>query len=120
VNGCSLDDCITWIAAEMGHLNCLLYCLDNNFPIHTDTLIALNRFNNGLIKLNLNLLENIKLRSILFHKRLQGTTYYLYQLQNFTSAKEEYINYINKIQNVLELKTNLPTDVIKYNILKII
>ena len=46
--------------------------------------------------------------------------YYEEKDKIFENAIEEYINFINKVSQLLELNTNIPTDVIKYKIVKYI
>jgi D-mannonate dehydratase len=63
------------------------------------------------------LIENIELRSILLHPRLKDDSM---RLEQFKISIEEYKQKIEKIDKVLEEKTNLPIDIIKYNIIKFI
>jgi hypothetical protein len=112
-NGAEWHEETTFYAAANDHLDCLLYCLDNDCPIDPETLDKLYTS-----QTNKNLLTNIKLRKILLHPRIKNDITELYF--DFVKAIEEYEEYKNKVYTLVASETNLPTDVIKYEIIKYI
>jgi hypothetical protein len=112
-DGCEKDKYTTYWSAKNNHLECLLYCLENVFPIHTETLNELNEK-----QIDKNLLTNIKLRKILLHPRIKNDITNKYP--KFIKAIKEYEEFIKKVYTLAESNTNLPTDVIKYEIIKYI
>jgi conjugal transfer/entry exclusion protein len=79
-------------------------------------LYELNREGN-ISFTNLNLLQNVKLRSILVHKRLTDS---VNKIEIFKTSIQKYKETIENIEKILKEKTNIPMDIIKYNILKMI
>jgi hypothetical protein len=112
--GCQWNPDTTLIAARILELDCLLYCLENGCPIHHLTLITLSKK-----QINKNLLTNIKLRKILFHPRIKNDIT-VDKYPEFVKAIEDYEEYKKKVYTFLESEMNLPTDIIKYEIIKYI
>jgi hypothetical protein len=69
-------------------------------------------------QINKNLLINIRLRKVLLHPKIKNNITEKYP--KFLKAIKEYEEYINKVYKIVELKTTLPTDIIKYELLKYI
>ena len=118
-NGCSWGEYTTSSATHYNHLDCLLYCLENGCPIHPETLNKLYKRPWGVLnEINMNLLTNLLLRKILLHSKIKNDISEKYPA--FLKAIKEYEEYINKVYKLLHLKTTLPTDIIKYELLKYI
>jgi hypothetical protein len=113
-SGCELNSYITSHLAYYNKLECLLYCLDNECTIHPELLNKL--YNNQTDK---NLLTNLLLRKILTHKRLKDDIV-VDKYPEFYKLIQEYKQFINKFYQFIESNTNLPTDVIKYELVKYI
>ena len=113
-NGCEWDPETTQVAAIYGHLECLFYCLENDCPIHPNILDILYEDQKDK-----NLLINIKLRKVLLHSRLKNDITVDKYLE-FVKTIEEYEEYRNKFYTFLESERNVPTDVIKYEVMKYI
>jgi len=114
--GCELNIYTISSAAFNGKLDCLFYCLENDCPISTQTLN--NIYKCKFIK-DKNLLTNILLRKILLHPRLKNDIT-VEKYPEFTKAIENYQQFITKVYQFVESETNLPTDVIKYELIKYI
>jgi hypothetical protein len=112
--GCPWDDNTIFASTYKDNFECLLYCLENECPIDLKILDLLIKKQK-----NKNLVMNVLLRKILFNPRLK---------KNITSKKypslnkaiKSYKKYKNNVYRFFEYKTNLPTDIIKYEILKYI
>ena len=116
-NGCEWDEYTTSSATHYNHLDCLLYCLENGCPIHPETLNKLYKRPWGVLnEINKNLLTNLLLRKVLLHPKIKNDITEKYP--EFLKAIKEYEEYINKVYKLVELKTTLPTDIIKYELLK--
>ena len=111
--GYEWDSVSTCYAAFHNHLDCLLYCLENDCPIHPETLDKLY-INSDQI--DDNLLTNINFRKILLHPRLKNEIN-IDKYPKFVNDIEKYTDFINKFYTLLEFKANIPTDVIKYEIM---
>jgi hypothetical protein len=92
-----------------------LYCLENECPIHSKVLDNIN----DKYKKDNNLLTNINLRKVLFHPRIKKDIT-VKKYTSFIKAIKNYEEFIKKVYTLLESKINLPTDVIKYKIIKYI
>ncbi len=109
-NECEWSEYTDYHAAYYGHLECLFYCLENGCPIHPYTLSILCEK-----QTNKNLLTNLLLRKILLHPKMKNN---ITEYQDFVKAIQNYEKHINKVYKLLHLKTTLPTDIIKYELLK--
>ncbi len=113
-NGYYWDDWTMCNAAKNGSLECLFYCLENDCPVTNKTLYILNY---NMKEKDKNLLINIKLRKVLLHPRLkeQNENYPI-----FAKYINKYEQFIDETEYVLHLKTTLPSDIIKYEVMKYI
>jgi hypothetical protein len=123
-NGCPWDDKTDSIAATHFEIDCLIYCLENKCPIHLHTLNIIDR-KYDYESITNNLIDNIKLRKLLLHPKFKEIKNEFesskkYKYLYITEYIKEYEEFINKISQLLKSETNLPTDVIKYEIIKYI
>ncbi len=116
-HGCPWADRTTCSAAYSQNLDCLLYCLDNDCPIHPETLK--NLYNPNDKKIDKNLITNLFFRKVLLHPKLKDEISYE-KYPKFVELIEEYREFKIKVYTLFKSNTNLPTDVIKYKILKYI
>ena len=70
-------------------------------------------------KIDRNLINNLLFRKVLLHPKFKDEISYE-KYPKFVEVIDEYKRYINFICKLLELKTTLPTDIIKYEIMKYI
>ena len=118
-NGCPWHPQTTYGSVYILKLECLFYCLENDCPIDPNTLNRL--YNNILEKTNfdLSLFTNLSFRKILLHPRLKNDIT-VDKYPKFVKVVEDYEEFINKLYTLFESNTNLPSDVIKYKIIKYI
>ena len=110
--GCPWDNFTTYYAAQNKELKYLFYCLENGCPIHSETLNELYK-----TQKDKNLVNNIMLRKVLLLPRLKEE---IKEHSEFSKIIKEYEEFISKFYTLLESKSNLPIDVIKYEIMKYI
>jgi hypothetical protein len=113
-NGCKWYSDTPYEAAQNGHLECLLYYLDKDGKIDFGILNILYTSQKDK-----NLVTNVLLRKVLLHPRLKK------QINSdaypeFVKAIEDYQHFKNKFYEFIESESNLPIDVIKYELMKYI
>jgi hypothetical protein len=113
-HGCEWHPYTTYHAVRCGNLDCLLYCLENECPIDHETLNKLYT-----TQIDKNLITNLLLRKILTHKRLKDDIT-VEKYPEFYKLIQDYQQFITKFHQFIESETNIPTDVIKYEIMKYI
>lgn len=116
-----LDNIDVYTSCYHNHLDCLYYCLEKDCDLDKDTLFYLNRWRlkNG------SLISNVLFRKVLLHPRIQNeiTKNKVYNKADYPGLFiiiDEYKEYLIKCINILLNETNIPQDVIKYEILKYI
>ena len=93
--------------------------MENNCPIHPETINKLYTHYNSKKRKTVNLLSKISLKKILLHPRIKNYIF-LKTHKKFVIGIQKYEDFINKVYKILELKTTLPTDIIKYELMKYI
>jgi hypothetical protein len=115
--GCEMHPQILYEAVLRGHLEIIYYCLEIDYFIHHPVILyELYKYQKDK-----SLITNIQLRKIVLHPKLKNNIISeVDRYPKFVKAIEDYEEFINKFPKILESETNLPTDVIKYKIMKYI
>jgi hypothetical protein len=117
-NGCPWHQDTIDEDCEIRSLEIIFYCLENKCPIWSFDFFEKINNNNRKTKNNKNnLLINIPLRKVVLHSRVKKD---IMSFNPFRKLIPEYEEFINKVHKILELKTTLPTNIIKYEVMKYI
>ena len=114
-NGCKWSSSSSlYDLAYLNKLDSLIYCLENDCPWswNKEILHIIYEYQR-----NKNLITNTSFRKILLHPKLKKEVNYK-KCSKFVKEIKEYEEYITKVSTLLKSETNLPIDVIKYEILK--